>query len=140
MTTSCLWFILQSTCTCHYILAPKYFKSLKAGEPLTLDTVNTIATGLAPPFAGIKMKININIITHFCINIFMDLHKSTVCKTLKLNFILLNIIVYLGKNNFEVINKFVEGIILVSDEEIKRYNYNIYCLSKIACLLLDRVK
>ena len=32
--------------------APKYFKSLQAGEPLTLDKIDTIATGLAPPFAG----------------------------------------------------------------------------------------
>ena len=57
-------------------LAPKMFRSLQAGKAVTIDSTNTIASGLAPPMAG--------------------------------------------GNNFEVIRNFVEDIILVSDEEIKR--------------------
>ena len=36
------------------ILAPKMFKSLQAGEAVTLESIKTIASGLAPPMAGKK--------------------------------------------------------------------------------------
>ncbi|XP_028397973.1 uncharacterized protein LOC114521673 isoform X2 [Dendronephthya gigantea] len=56
--------------------APKMFQSLQEGKAVTLKSIDTIASGLAPPMAG--------------------------------------------KNNFEVIKNCIEGIILVSDEEIGR--------------------
>ena len=107
------------------ISAPKMFRSLQAGEAVTIESTNTIASGLAAPFAGKFGQLN-------CAS-------TRLCEHIVRKKMYIVCVFYIGKYNFEVIRNFVENVILVSDEEIKRYfqfrvfSFVLFGLNSQAC-------